>query len=84
MLKQHMRRWCVLYVGGALFLLLSFPDSIGDFRKLESDISAEHSELVVYRGRRPALVVVSVLYWELEGYEVKSCPALKKVIAGCN
>jgi hypothetical protein len=42
----------------------------------------EHPTLVGCSGGSPALVVVSVLYWELEGYEVEPYPALKEVICG--
>jgi hypothetical protein len=38
--------------------------------------------LVGCDGGSPTLVIVSVLYWELEGYEVKHYPALMEVIYG--
>jgi hypothetical protein len=69
-------------VGGALFLLLSVPDSIGDCGTLASGVGVEHPTLVGCSGGSMALVITSVLYWELEGYEVEHCPTLKKVIYG--
>jgi hypothetical protein len=67
---------------------LSFSDSIGDSGTLESGVGMEHHTLVGCSGGSPILVVVSVLYWELEGYwevegyEVEPCPTLKEVIYG--
>jgi hypothetical protein len=40
----------------------------GDSGTLESGVGVEHPALVGCNGGSPPLVVVSVLYWELEGY----------------
>jgi hypothetical protein len=67
---------------------LSAPDSTGDFGTLKSGVGVEHPALVGCSGGSPTLVVVLVLYWELDGYweldenEVEPCPALKEVICG--
>jgi hypothetical protein len=74
---------------------LSALNSTGDFETIESGVGVEHPALVGYNGESPPLVVVSVLYWDLEGYwkiggylleldgnEVEHCPALKEVICG--
>jgi hypothetical protein len=73
---------------------LSFSDLIGDFGTLESGVGMEHLVLVRCSSESPVIVLVSVLYWELEGYwklerywklegyEVELCPVLKEVISG--
>jgi hypothetical protein len=57
-----------------------FPDLTGDSGTLESGVGVEHPALVGYSSGSPALFIISVLYWELEGYEVEPYPTLKKVI----
>jgi hypothetical protein len=49
---------------------------------LHSDVGMEHPTLKGYSDESSALVVASVFYWELEGYDVEPYPALKEVIFG--
>jgi hypothetical protein len=66
-------------MGSSLSSLIS-SKLIGDCGTLDLGVGVEHHALTGCKCGSLTLVVASVLYWELERYEVESCPALKEVI----